>query len=525
MRYSSHRHYVVLPLLALSILGTSIHAYTPGQSGLIAVTAPAGSSEGQIFEHFSGLRGMLFPGARVDVQSDPPVLEKGSVIVAADVPMKFRVGAYTLTSAGGGYHVTKNGDAVTVAALTTPVLVSAGSLRAAVPAGTQWRMRADAMPRWDAGIGAWMDARKVTSLPKRFAVEQRDALRSIPVRTLLPKPQTDVSAFTEASLPELLEAEARRREKWVEEVLGVLRHRSEGGDTAGVQELLLRPDLAEAFSTVRAQSFASALLFGSKRTTALAQQLLPFLTKDPDLWLLLSLHPAVSTVVWTLSPPEHSSEVEAVRLLSFPFADIGDDPANAVPWNRWEEGLIASVRAVKNPGPVTQELIMRLGNLALEREAKGYPERARYIARALKSLGNSVQDSLSPEAQEMLQVLSQLDSVDIRALTKPLASLSVPKSIAVSSAVEESFDAVRVESQVRGMLREAGAAFSTETRIIPVSATRALVENIVFAGSSRDRTLTLMLNVQRNEVSEIHEGEEDYPYALSMQAFVEWIRR
>ncbi|TSC60808.1 MAG: hypothetical protein Greene041662_40 [Candidatus Peregrinibacteria bacterium Greene0416_62] len=525
MQSTFHRHYVILPLLALSVLGTGAMALHGSSPALTAVSTPVGSSQGEIFD-LSGMHGMLLDGARMNMSGDLPILEAGSVLITANQPAQLQVAAFTLTVLGGGYHVTKSGDAVTVAALTAPVLVEAGTtLRAVVPAGMQWRSAGNGLTLWGDGIAAWMDARKVTALPKRFLEEQRDALRTIPVRDLLPEPQTSVSVFAEASLPELPEAEARRREKWVEEVLGVLRFSVEAEDAANVQKLLLQPDLAEAFSTVRAQSIASTLLFRAKRTTALEQQLLPLLTKDPDLWLLLSLHPAVSTVVWTLQAPEHSSEVEAVRLLSFPFADISDDPAHAAPWNRWEEGIIASVAAAKNPESIAQELIMRLGKLALEREVDGYPERARFIARALKTLGAPVKDSLSLEAQEMLQHLSQLDSVDIRAMTETEAPVAAVRSISASVNADASFDASFVESRTRSILRDAGAAFSLETRIIPVSATRALVENIVFAGSIRDRTLTFTLDVERSEVLGIHEGMTEYPYAMPIQAFAEWVRK
>ncbi|OGJ60698.1 hypothetical protein A3C37_00695 [Candidatus Peribacteria bacterium RIFCSPHIGHO2_02_FULL_53_20] len=524
MRHPSHRHYVILPLLALSVLGTGVAALHGGSLGLTAITVPAGSSQGEIFEHVSGMRGILLPGAQMDLQGDLPVLQEGSALIAADRPVALRVGVYTLLSVGGGYHVTNNGDAVTIAALTAPVLIEAGALRAAVPAGTQWRLRSKDLTLWGDGIAAWMDARRVTPLPKRFAVEQQEALRTITAASL-PEPRTEVSAFIEAHLPELPEAHARRREQWTDAIFGALRFRVEAEDAAGVQELLLRSDLAGAFSTDRAKAAVSALLFAAERSTALQQQLLPILTKDSDLWLLLSLHPQVSTVVWTLPQPPHSSEAAAVRLLTFPFADFRDEAGHAQPWGRWEEGLLASVLAAKDPGTVAGELITRLGNLAIDREAVGYPERARSIAKALRTLGDALGKSISPEAREMLNALSRFDRVDVRMAAELAPAPVAPKVASAFPVVKEHFDPVLVEWQAREMLRSAGAAFSLETRIIPESVTRALIENIVFAGSTRDRTLTFTLDLERSEVLVIHEGGEEYPYALPMQAFTEWIRR
>jgi hypothetical protein len=460
----------------------------------------------------------------MDLESAVPVLEEGSALIATNAPVQLRVGAYTLLSVGGGYHVTKSGNAVTVAALSAPVLVSVGSLRAAVPAGTQWRIQGETMPRWDAGIAAWMDARKVTSLPRRFAAEQQKALNAIVVHSILPDPQTEAQTFTPAIFPALPEALDRRKEKWIESVLGALRHHVDADDAVKVQQLLLRQDLAEAFSADRAKAVATALLFTTQCSVAMQQQLLPLLLDNPDLWLLLSLHPQVSTVVWTLPAPQHGGEAEAVRLLSFPYADIGDDAGNAVAWDRWEEGLRASVLAAKEPASVAGELIVRLGRLAIDREQEGYPERARSIAHALRALQNTLQESISPETTAVVNELSRLDRVDVRLSAEAASPVAASTAIAESPAFKTSFDLALTESQVRAFLRGAGAAFSLETRIIPVEAHRAHIENIVFAGATHDRTFSMTIDIVNNEISAIREGEEEYPYAMPMGAFLEWIR-
>lgn len=523
MPHSSHRHSVVLPLLALSVLGTAVVALPAGQNGLTAVTA-AGETNA-VFTLDSGMRGMSLPGAQTDLVVDPPVLEEGSALIAMESPTKLQVGPFTLTAIGGGYYVTKSGDAVTVAALTTPVLISLGAARVAVPAGMQWRVHGDALARWDSGIDAWMEARKVTALPERFLLEQQERLRALPQHDLLPAPEAHVGAFAEGNGTELPEALSRRKEKWVEQVLGVLRTAVEKDDAAAVQEIFLRPELADAFSAVRAQSVISSLLFSTPRTVALQQQLLPPLVADPDLWLLLSLQPSVSTVVWTLPAPDHSSEAEAVRLLAFPFADIRGEAGNEVSWERWQQSVLASVFAAKDPVLIVDALIVRLGKLAVDREQEGYPERARFIVQTLQAIHERLQGSaLSTEATQTLQVISQFDRVGIVSSQESASSVSVD-SHAASSAPADAFDPAATESQARLLLQRTGAAFSLETRIIPVDARHALIENIVYAGSSRDHTLTFTLNVERAEVSGIHEGTQEYPYALGMEAFMEWIRK
>lgn len=521
MPHPSHRHWVVLPFLMLSILGSGPASIPSGSVGIAAVTAMTDAEESVDFP--SGAQAALSEGAELDVKSDPPELRQGSVLISTHAPLRLRAGAFTLLSAGGGFHVTKNGDAVTVVALTAPVLVVVGPARAAVPAGMQWRSSGESLALWESGIDAWMDSRAVTDLPKRFVAEQEERLHALAVQDTLPSPRAHLNPFAEATLPELSQARERRRDQWVEEILGVLRGRVEANDAAGVQEMLLFTDLAEALKSGRASEVASMLLFAAPRDIAMQQLLLPLLARDPDLWLLLSLHPAVSTVLWTLPAPSHDGEHAAVRLLSFPYADVGDEAANAAAWGRWEEALLAAIRASPDGESITNALVVRLGALALEREEGGYPARARCLARALASLAKGRTADLSPRAMHALAELSTLDRV---ATVDPPASKPEPdEHPAASSSVEKRFDGSAVEARARHLLQSAGAAFTLQTRIIPLNADRALVEHVVFAGRTRDHAFTFTLDVTRNAVLEIREGTTEYPYALPMEAFTEWIRK
>ncbi|OGJ59797.1 hypothetical protein A2881_00820 [Candidatus Peribacteria bacterium RIFCSPHIGHO2_01_FULL_55_13] len=517
----SHRHSVILPLLALSILGTGVAANSSG--GMQAVSAPFLSHGQTLIVHPSGVQGIVLEGARMDETESIPELLEGSALIVSHAPIELRVGAFRVQSIGGGYHITKSGNGITVAALTTPVLLTKGALRAVVPVGMQWKITGESLPLWKEGAQAWMDARSVRPLPKRFWDEQRELLQTILVKNTLPEARVQIPLKPEAGVAELPEAGNRRAAEWSQSVLGVLRSRVESDDVITVQELLLRPDLAEAFSTPRARSVAATLLFSDDRSSAMQQQLLPILLSQSDLWLLLSLHPAVSTVAWTLPAPAHDGETAALRLFLFPYADRSDAAGHASAWNRWQEELLASVQASADRASIGNELIIRLGALAQSREEGGYPARARFIAATIFTLSKNI-PSVSPEARETLSVLKRLDRVEGRVLADSAPS-SATKALEPVDAPEALFDALFVESQAREMLRSAGAAFSLETRIIPLNAHSALVEKIVFAGNGRDRTIDFTLDIGRSEVSRIREKGEEFAYALPIGAFVEWIRR
>lgn len=520
MRHPSHRHSVILPLLALSILGTGFAAHF--SPSIQAVSAPLLSHGQTLLVHPSGVQGILLEGARIDETESVPELLEGSALITSHAPIELRAGAFRVQSLGGGYHITKSGNGITVAALTAPVLLTKGALRAVVPAGMQWKISGESLPFWKEGAQAWMDARAVRPLPKRFRDEQRELLQTILVKNALPEARVQIPLKHEAGVAELPEAGNRRAAEWSESVLGVLRSRVESDDVLTVQELLLRPDLAEAFSTPRARAVTAALLFSENLSVAMQQRLLPVLLSERDLWLLLSLHPSVSTVTWTLPAPAHDGETAALRLLLFPYADRSDAAGHASAWSRWQEELLASVQASADSASIGSELIVRLGALAESREEGGYPARARLIAATLFTLSKNI-PSVSPKARETLSALERLDRVESGALeeTAPASSANI-EPVAAPAAL---FDALLVESQARAMLRSAGAAFSLETRVIPLNPHSALVEKIVFAGNGRDRTLDFTLDIARGEISRIREKGEEYAYALPIAAFTEWIRR
>ena len=75
-----------------------------------------------------------------------------------------------------------------------------------------------------------------------------------------------------------------------------------------------------------------------------------------------------------------------------------------------------------------------------------------------------------------------------------------------------------VEAQVYEALRNAGALFTVETQITPVSAQSAKIEGVVFG----DSIFSFVYDLTTGEVHQIVQDGESLPYAISLVDFVEW---
>jgi hypothetical protein len=76
----------------------------------------------------------------------------------------------------------------------------------------------------------------------------------------------------------------------------------------------------------------------------------------------------------------------------------------------------------------------------------------------------------------------------------------------------------------RQKLGEAGAVFSTQTGITPVSPTMVKVTDIIFATATQDRNLTFFWDMEKDEISSVTTGGKVLPFPLSFEQFIKWAR-
>ncbi len=524
MTHRAHRHYVVLPLLLLVTVCSTI-AGTRGvqraSSDLIADNALLPLASGGSID--------IDPGSIWVSDERGGELKSGAVLVHSSAPVIAYVNTLRITMLGGAVFLSKDASSVTVAAISAPVLVQDGETFIAVPAGMQWKTGKEHLPTLKVGIPAWLAARRVSPLPGRFLSEQQRRAMELPSATLLPEahdgPVPSSEAFLDAG--QLPQAAARSMEERRKSVLGILRFAIEHDDVKAVQNLLLRHDLGDIWESQSARDVIAALLFTSPRSVALQQLLLPAVASDPDLLLLSSLLSITDTVSWTLPTDAFGMERLAARALAFPFGDTGTDAGRELPLQRWGEDIHVLLETETYSPQALKSVIGIFGPLAILREQQGYPERARLLAKILLEHGKKVQGELDREADGILASLRKLDTVDIHTMSEPASSVvdsaSASSSSALGAGVE--FDRRETERQARSALLQAGAIISLETRIVPESADIARIENIVFGGTDRDRTVSFDLNLHRGLAAHIIDGTDEYPYAMPWGDFVRWMQR
>ncbi len=522
MTHNPHRHYVVLPvLLLLTVCSTIVGTY----SG--STTMPAEMKGNPYIALPSGGSAEVSLGGRFEADDAGGELIAGTVLLQSLAPVVVRAGDLHMTFLGGAAFLSRDDDSVTVAAVSTPVLVQDGETFLAVPAGMQWKTGAKRLSVISEGIATWITVRNLSSLPQRFLNEQRRRAAEMPSDILLPEPVAGplpVRSATALDAARLPQAIARSEEDWREMVLGMLRYHIEQEDTESVQQLLLHADLADVWKTRRAHTVIAILLLGTPQPVSLQQLLLPVLSTNPGVLLLCSLHAHVSSVCWTLPPDSLGTERSAARAFAFPFTDTGTDAHRGLMWQRWGEGLSTLLQSEKYAPEALRSVIGLLGPLALAREEQGYPERSRLLAQVLLENAKRMQGEFDPETLRILDQLRRFDSVDIR-VQAGVVSLSRPQTGSPSPKNSEEFDQAGVRQKAQDLLHRAGAIISLETRIIPQSAEEVRMEDIVFGGTDRDRTVSFVLRLDRSEVRQIVEGTEEYPYAMPWEDFVRWMRR
>jgi hypothetical protein len=73
-------------------------------------------------------------GARIDYSLDSPVIEVGSVLINAAGKGSVQARDVRMIGLAGAFHITRGGEHLTVAALTTPVLLRSSDALLLIPA-------------------------------------------------------------------------------------------------------------------------------------------------------------------------------------------------------------------------------------------------------------------------------------------------------------------------------------------------------------------------------------------------------
>ncbi|PIR53313.1 hypothetical protein COU76_01640 [Candidatus Peregrinibacteria bacterium CG10_big_fil_rev_8_21_14_0_10_49_10] len=541
----SHRHFLAAPLailaISLSLLSGALPSST--QSGSARVASVMEFSEGEVLSLPGGMQSLLYSGKGFTVSSTEIVLEEGTALLSGNGVLVLTVGQNHLSALSGAFYVAYQGGDMTVAALSAPVVVRSGSRLMIVPVGTQWRSSADAtLPLLQAGYPLWLRARHVTPFPERFLVRQLQNLAFLPKRDFLPPVRSlEPAAFrTTFSALKIGTSREQAQQAWQQQIFGTVRHLAEVGDAGALSAFFLREEYADALVSPEAVDMYARLLAGEKLDSSVRSLLLTRVIQDEDVWLAASLHPHLREETWSLFSQHTNPEALALRLFFLPLSNVGPSSVSASAMQRWVYELGTFAHGDKATALVHAILELHLP-LVSRFEEQGYPERSRILADALITLVRNTGVTLPEELAEQMVSLKELDHVQIVNIAEAENTIEAesaeekntdkvkaePKEVSEGEKGEsvDSYSPEVIEERAYIVLRDMGALFTVQTSIDAVAPNTARIQEVIFASPQGDRTVTMLFDVAKGEVSQISIGHKEYPYALSLQAFAEWIRK
>jgi len=277
-----HRHFLGLPIF-LFLLGITL--WTGGEQ-LRGDMFPADIPQGSInargadraFSLQRGVYGLLQEDGVLQDDGMTLAVHDGTVLVVSEGAITLQAGNIAFSGFHGGFLASKTGQKLSVFSLTTPVLLQRDAFRVIIPVGMWGEWMEDAVP-------STFDLQAVADVQGNLRLLDptvtREELRTLSQLQPAPLPSFDGGAVL-----------------WGGERLHRLQEILQSGDLAearallddeDVQRLLRSDDLLPAVFTT--------LLVSAKGLPSVAQDLLTE-TRDNDLWLLASFHPAFVSAAW-----------------------------------------------------------------------------------------------------------------------------------------------------------------------------------------------------------------------------------
>ncbi len=495
-----HRHAVVLPAflcvlaVQVSLLGnelkaTSLHA------------AEAATQYGSV---------QILPEGKLAIApGDVPTLEQGNVLVYGPLAVRLRTAQAELTAFHGGYFVSAQGTATTIAAISTPVLVQVSGQSLLVPANMQIRLPSDVS---DLTIASFVSS--LQPVPRDFsqrrAIVIAQAIDAPEAKFDLPAESTHGWLHTGLQWMQLPAARDRAVAEANAQKRAVLVQRAENITPA---------ELSDLITTIQAESDNSTeerlleLLLRTASRPTLGSQVLRALPHE-DIRQLSYVHPLLRPSAWVV---DASQTVPLAILMQFALQDLGQESAGEIVIEAFGANVVQL-----DPEDQSEVLTAMQPFVHTARE-QGLSERLRWYAEALKSIDRGV---LTPQAQTILESLRNWEQQIVpAAASSSSAAKSVvsSKSSATSQAITP-FDSVAAEEQLKDQLQEAGALFTTKTSIVARDAQHVQVQGLLFAQGSGHHTYTFTYDSVSKEVKDITQDSTLMPYPMPLNDFTRWAR-
>ena len=516
---------IVVLIVSLSLLDGALTSASPSQELSASVMR---LSEGEVLRLPQG-GAILYSGHGFSIEEDKVEFLDGSALLKTNGYMEVEVAGNRFATVSGSFHLSYHGGGITVAALTAPVLFRDASRLMVVPLGMQWKISdEEKITLLPAGFPLWREARQVQELPERFIVRQLQNLAFIPdEESVLPIAQAEpLPLWTKFSSLRIGSTKDGIEQDWIQGVLGAFRSIVESGDEDRADVFLNTFEYSEVLRSDEAWNMMMRLLLFEPQGTPMRSFLLSHLLEDENFWLLTSLHPDFSTEVWSLFTEHRNPEAVVLRLFLLPTANTAQKSVQKEEMQRWVYELSQIARGEKAISLVHAMVEQHLPLIALL-EQRGYPERSRTLAIALKTLVENTEITLPLELSSQLEDSLSFNRVSLEGA--PLAEvIQEEEQVEIVKVQKEelvhSYSPDTVENRAYDVFSKIGALFTVETSIDAIAPNTAEIRNIIFSAPSGDRKVDLLFDVAKGEVRNIFLGNKEYPYALSLEAFKDWIQ-
>lgn len=463
----------------------------------------------------------LMPGAMVErIDEHHLRLIVGSVLVAADADAALWVGGMSLRGWHGSFFVTRGTDSVTVAAVSTPVVIAQNGAWHVVPVGMQWR--GERLASFDEGRATWLQSRTLAPVPMIFLLDQLRAAKNL--LSLLPPA---ASGSVGLSLPVLSSLQLpraaytsrlRSEQERLEDLAVALRH-----DAGQAMEMLDAPDLQTLLRSPRAQSSLPAILAAAISSGASPTGALLLLLQDPVFLLLADFHPALRSLALAVAAQRMlSSDQQQIVRFFLPVSDTLRDPlpySAIIGWRAlWDTDEQRA--SLDSAAPFFRSSLEHLSTLLLA-------DRVERWSQAMIDVILPAHESLTSDGQDALRAIERMHAAPL--ILPPLTASSVDAATAVVYGDDPHlFAAVDVERHlmdVRDVLSQRGFMMLPRTVFTHHADGSVTVQGIVLAARDHDAELTFRIDPETLMVGLLQPDGTQYPNDMSLDDYVAWVKR
>ncbi len=508
-----HRHWIVAPIFLFVAVSLMATATTSLHRAELLPTMHTASADIRTLS--DGTQFLPDRDAVLSLKDSVLTLSGGSMLVSALGESHVRLGSgSSLLGWNGGYAVHRSKDSITVAAISTPVLVRLGKMPLFVPSGMQWTIKMQTVSGSD--ILGFMDSSLPMVLPSDYRRSQQERLERFP-SVIAEEDEVEDPTVVQVikGMAPILDTKEQRRSQLVAK----LHAATASGDVLTVTDLLRSVD-QDTFTSPKGQRQLAELLSLSAPIPALSSRYLT-LEKQSDLSLLLMYHPAIRAQAFVLLNAKDVSSTDRTSLLFlYPFIDTLPDPLPSLVHNRWKQETAKVLRQQKDSLQALSVLLKSMHATALQLRAAQFQDRLTQLVDDAHAFTDEWESVLSDEQRA---ILSSLDELAVP------PAIPLPKSSTPSSALYEvpltPAEANAVIERVQDVLQEKGAMFTRNTSVEALSYSKVQILSVVFATAQGDQSFSFTFNPETLELSNIVRDGQKQTNGVTLEQFIEWISK